>query len=349
MQIDRLGWDIGGAHLKAAAMFQGQLVAVFQEPCPLWLGLEHFHLAAQLILARCKPSTDCIHAVTMTGELVDSFPNREVGVLGLVAALGQHVDLNLAYVFAGPLGFIPAAVVRVEQVPAIASANWLATAYWAAQKTGSGLLVDIGSTTTDFMLFDQGQVLTKGYSDYERMREEELVYTGVVRTSLMVLAEKAPFEGDWIGLMAEHFATAADVYRLTGELPEHGDQSATADGAEKSQLDSARRVARLLGRDVESASAEAWRQLAFYFREQQLKLLQQASYRHLSRGLLAADSPLIGAGIGRFLVQELASRLQRPFLDFAQLFPAHSPVQGFTLADCAPAVAVACLMQNAHA
>ncbi len=349
MAIDLIGWDIGGAHLKAAAFAKGQIVAVTQEPCPLWLGVERFHAAADTILGRWRLAPHCRHAITMTGELVDLFANREEGVFGLLQALRKHVLESELKVFAGPLGFLAADSVKPEHVSAIASANWLATGYATAFMVEQGLLIDIGSTTTDFLVLHQGKVLTQGYTDFERMRHGELIYTGVVRTSLMAVAQSVPFEGEWVGLMAEHFATTADVYRLTGELAGHADQAATADGGDKSVEASARRIARLLGRDLESADAIAWKRLACYFRERQLALLLDASHRQLSRGLLEPGAPFIGAGVGRFLVQELARRLGLPYLDFADLFPTNCLAAGFHLADCAPAVAVACLERQTHA
>lgn len=369
MAIELIGWDIGGAHLKAAALADGEIVSAIQQPCPLWLGLEHFHAAAHAILEEMPPAPGCRHAVTMTGELVDLFANREAGVFGLLRALGEQVPPASIQVFAGTNGFLNAASVRAEDVPAIASANWLATGYYVASKREQALLIDIGSTTTDLLVLRDGAVLTQGYTDCERLRHGELVYSGAVRTSLMALGPTAPLEGEWLGVMAEHFATTADVYRLTGELPGHADQSATADGADKSPEASARRIARLLGRDVESADSAAWRRLAGYFRERQLALLTDVCHRQLSRGLLTPAAPFIGAGVGRFLVQELARRLRHPYLDFADLFPARVPVQPnptgvqglpctspqtlarqalHSWADCAPAVAVACLARQAH-
>lgn len=364
MAIDLIGWDIGGAHLKAAALDGGQLAAALQQPSPLWLGLEHFHSAARAILDEMPPAPGCRHAVTMTGELADLFENREQGVFGLLQAMGEQVPKAALQVFAGPRGFLNAEEVRPEDAPAIASANWLATGYFAAPRVEQALLVDLGSTTTDLLVLRGGEVLTQGYTDSERLRREELVYSGTVRTSLMALAQTAPLEGEWLGVMAEHFATTADVYRLTHELPEHADQSTTADGMEKTLEASARRIARLLGRDAESLDLAAWQRLAKYFRERQLAKLLDACHRQLSRGLLDHGAPLIGAGVGRFLVQELARRLAHPYLDFADLLPSQPGVQGSTCTntpspagpaphrvadDCAPAVAVAYLARQAYA
>jgi len=349
VNCDLIGWDIGGAHLKAAALKGDQLVAVIQKPCPLWLGLEHFHAAARAILDETGAGPGCRHAVTMTGELADVFKNREEGVFGLLQALSQQVPAESIRVFAGAKGFLRIACLDIQAVPAIASANWLATGFHAASRLEQGLLIDLGSTTADLLVLRDGEVLTRGYTDYERLRYEELVYCGVVRTSLMSLAQTAPLAGEWIGLMAEHFATTGDLYRLTGELPEHADLMPTADGGEKTWEASARRLARLVGRDLESADSEAWRRLAEYFRERQLARLAEACHRQWSLGRLNCHAPVIGAGIGRFLVQELARRFGHPYLDFADLLPIHAIPSAFHAADCAPAVAVAYLARHRHA
>ena len=52
-----LGWDIGGAHLKAALLNpQGQIQQVFQQACPLWKGLNELHSAFTQILQQINPN-----------------------------------------------------------------------------------------------------------------------------------------------------------------------------------------------------------------------------------------------------------------------------------------------------
>jgi len=346
MNAELIGWDIGGAHLKAAASAGGRIFAVGQKPCPLWQGLHHLHAAVEEILKEMSPVPGCRHTVTMTGELVDRFANREEGVFSLIRAMEAHCASGSLLIFAGRAGFLEPGAIDSRHIPDIASANWLATGFYAASRIPDALLIDIGSTTTDVLLLQAGEVQMRGYTDFERMRYDELIYSGIVRTPLMALAKCAPFEGEWVGLMAEHFATTADVYRLCGELPEHADQMPAADGGEKSVPASARRIARLLGRDVESAEPGAWQRTARFFRERQLGCIAMACERQLSRGLLSRQAPFIGAGVGRFLVQELAARLQHPYLDFTDLFPMHASGDGFQIADCAPAAAVAVLAQR---
>jgi hypothetical protein len=55
---------------------------------------------------------------------------------------------------------------------------------------------------------------------------------------------------------------------------------------------------------------------------------------------------LVGAGVGRFLLRELAKNLALPYLDFSDLLPCALPASELAIADCAPALAVAALLIN---
>jgi probable H4MPT-linked C1 transfer pathway protein len=245
-------------------------------------------------------------------------------------------DLRL---YAGRHGFVAAAEKHWQ---AVASANWHASARFVATRRPQALFIDIGSTTTDIVPLRGGQVEAVGYTDDERLVSEELIYTGATRTPVMAVAESVPFGGQRQRVMAEHFATMADVYRLTGALPEDADQLPTADGRGKTAADSARRLARMLGRDLQAGNLVDWRRLAAHLAERQLQTLQAAIDRVLSRGLLPDDAPIVGAGVGRFLLRPLAERLRRPYLDFASLIEGEPATREWA-ARCAPAAAVAIL------
>jgi probable H4MPT-linked C1 transfer pathway protein len=189
-------------------------------------------------------------------------------------------------------------------------------------------------------------VLAEGYSDYQRLISQELIYTGIVRTAVMAVAQSAQDEGKEIGLMAEYFATMADVYRITGELNEQHDQTDTADGAEKTVAASAKRLARMIGRDYTNSELSRWQHFAENIRSQQLAKIQSVCKSHIARGELPDDSPVIGAGIGRFLVKQIAENIGHPYVDFSDLFSETRNFSGYDAADCAPAVAVAYLAMS---
>ena len=335
-----IGWDIGGAHLKAALWRDGRIEAVRQIPCTLWLGIHHLSDAWRSIAALFGAPGS--HAVTMTGELAEIFSSRQEGVAAIcrtVAALAGEADVRF---YAGPRGFVrePDAVQGWQNV---ASANWHASATLVGRHWPEALFIDIGSTTTDIIPIANGIPKPRGYTDAERLETGELVYTGVMRTSLMALAGEAPFEGRWQRGMAEKFATTADIYRLTGELASDDDSYPASDGRTKSAEDCRARIARMLGRDAGDAKAAAWLQVAHFFRQRQLQLIDRAVAQVLSAGATGAMTPFLGAGAGDFLVQDLARRWQRPGASSTQYIPVSQGECRRQAGVCAPAVAVALL------
>ena len=338
-----IGWDVGGAHLKAARLAAtGHVERVLQLPCPLWQGLEHFETVLRQTLSELGPAP--LHAVTMTGEMADLFPNRREGVARIVAALRQRLsDVDLRF-YAGVEGFVAAdrAAAAWQQ---IASANWRASGAVVAARVPVGSFIDIGSTTTDILVVRDGRVLAHGGDDGARLVTGELVYTGVVRTPVMVLADRVPFEGEWVPVMAELFATTADVHRLTGRLPERADQHPAADGGDKTVAGSARRLARMIGRDVESAPLESWRGLADWLAAAQVRRIQDAWARLRAQAGISEEAPLVLAGVGRFLAPDLTRGSGRACSDFGCLVSIEEAERD-RASDCAPAVAVAWLARQ---
>ena len=158
----------------------------------------------------------------------------------------------------------------------------------------------------------------------------------------MAIASAVPFKGERQPLVAELFATMADVHRLTGALADDADQLPAADGGSKGLTASARRLARMVGCDLEDEEMDGWRRLARHLAGVQMAMLQGALQRALSRGLLDDEAPIIGAGVGRFLARDLAGAMGRAYVDFSTLIEGEANVREWA-ARCAPAVAVALL------
>jgi (4-(4-[2-(gamma-L-glutamylamino)ethyl]phenoxymethyl)furan-2-yl)methanamine synthase len=299
-----IGWDIGGAHVKAAWCVRGVVQDAAQWPCPLWQGLEHLEHALAAARERWPQLDDAEHAVTMTGEMVDLFPHREAGVAGIADLLARR--LPGPRFFAGDGGW-PGAAEAGAAWAGIASANWLATARHAALvfEGDEGLLVDIGSTTTDLVAFRRGRVLSDARSDAARLASGELVYHGVVRTPLCALARRIGWRGQRLNVMNELFATTADVYRLTGELDVAHDQQPSADGAPKDTAHTHARLARMVGLDARDGRPDEWLTFALAWRGEQLAVLRSELERVAAAHALAPHALAVGAGCGAFLVPEL--------------------------------------------
>jgi probable H4MPT-linked C1 transfer pathway protein len=330
-----IGWDIGGAHLKAARIENGRIVSALQVALPLWQGLHEAESAFDEAQARVGHAD--VNAVTMTGELCDIFPTHAEGVAALAALAGRRLAEPLFY--AGRAGFVPQDRVAAHAVD-IASANWHASASAVAAVHPNAVFADMGSTTTDLIPIAGAEVAARGYSDAERLAHGELVYAGVVRSYLFAGISRAPFEGGWVNLMNEWFAGMGDVYRILGELPEGVDVMQTADNRDKSVGSSRARLARMIGRDSGDADEASWRRLARFFADSQARQIEQSLHLVLSRGVVPEEAPIVGAGIGRFVIERIAARFGRPFVPFETLFNA-TPECARAVSDCAPAAAVA--------
>jgi probable H4MPT-linked C1 transfer pathway protein len=340
-----MGWDVGGAHLKAVLINdQGHVLAAKQVYCPLWKGLNELASAIDSILLEMHAEA---HAVTMTGELADIFPDRHTGVLAISQTMQRKLSADKRDVvikfFAGNQGFVD--INTVEQVTSdMASMNWLASIHYLAKKVPQAIFIDIGSTTTDIALVCDGIPKVQGLTDATRMQFDELVYTGVVRTPLMALAQKIAFSGQLVNIAAEHFATTADVYMLTGDLGLDDNMADTADGASKDIASSARRIARMIGWDAQDAPLTAWVKLAHAFKHAQLNLVRQALLTKLSSEQKDnANLQLIGAGAGEFLTESLAQQLGIQYRSVSDFIFAESMLVKHMAKVCFPAFAVASL------
>jgi (4-(4-[2-(gamma-L-glutamylamino)ethyl]phenoxymethyl)furan-2-yl)methanamine synthase len=334
-----IGWDIGGAHLKAARAEGGRIVEAVQVASPLRFGLER--LGQSFAEAKAAMGSAGRHVVTMTGELADTFESRADGVAALAAVAVRELGRDQVTFYGGRSGWIAPDAVDAHAHD-IASANWHASAALVARRLGTALFMDMGSTTTDIIPVVAGAVAARGYTDAERLSSGELVYTGLVRSFVMATSSAAPFAGRWTGLVHENFANLGDVHRILGTLPDGADQMMTADGRDKTLAASRARLARMVGRDVADAGAAAWTGLARFLAEAQIRAVHDGAMLVLSSGQLGDDAPIVGAGSGAAVLREVARRLGRAFRAFDDCLDA-APAARSLASQCAPAAALAAL------
>jgi probable H4MPT-linked C1 transfer pathway protein len=351
------GWDIGGAHVKACVLREGRVAEVMQWACPLWQGMEHLERVLHLARAQWPRLGDSAQAITMTGEMTDLFEHREDGVRRIAATLASVLSPaapDALHFFAGEGRWCGLADVG-EHWERIASANWLATAWHAAQCIDEGVLIDIGSTTTDLIAFRGGRVLATCRSDAERLASGELVYHGVVRTPLCALGPRIAWQGRELNVMNEFFATTADVYRLTGELDPAHDQHPSADNAPKDLPATRRRLARMIGLDEREAAPADWLAFAQAWRRRQVDEIAGQLRRVIDAQGLAESAVALGAGCGDFLLADVVAQAGRLRTcrhygcDVARIAANARPdaaTAELWAQVCAPAVAVAALFDR---
>jgi (4-(4-[2-(gamma-L-glutamylamino)ethyl]phenoxymethyl)furan-2-yl)methanamine synthase len=301
-----IGLDIGGANIKTAHE-DGQARTV---PFEVWKRPDELG-GAIAAAAAALPASDWA-AVTMTAELCDCYPTKAVGVNAVLDAVVTGIPGRSIAVWGIDGEFHSVAEAR-RQPHMTAAANWLALANLAAQSIPEfrGLLVDIGSTTTDLIALDRGHVSARGRSDTERLQTGELVYAGVRRTPVCALATELPLRGAATGLAAEIFASTLDVYLTLGDIAANPSDLSTADGRPATVEAARDRLARMVGADRDGFSEEDARAFA--------RAADECLIHRLTLAAERATGPTIGrptaavvAGSGEFLARRLARRVIEP-------------------------------------
>jgi len=300
-----LGIDVGGANLKIIGLNKKKKVNfVSQEKCEIWRGLSDFDKKMSKIKKIISNKT--VIGVTMTAEMCDNFKKRKKGVLKIVKHIRRCLKKNI-YFWENVKNECFSINPSYKNV---ASMNWLATGKFVAKRMSNAIVIDLGSTTTDFIFIRKNQIINKGFSDFKRILFSELIYTGFTRTPLFGIANKLNFNKKDYFVLPENFANVADVYRVLKKASSKIDLFDTMDGRSKSFLNSCRRVARNFGFDYQNDKRKLVLNLCKEIEKVQFGSIVD-SVRHKLRKYKVSkkEISLITCGIGKdFLYEKLSKK-----------------------------------------
>jgi hypothetical protein len=273
--------------------------------------------------------------VVMTGELCDCFKTRKEGVLYLKNVVsdtfGRVKFFNTDCVFKNSF--------NVDRNPlSFSSTNWLASAKFISEEYKDVIFVDLGSTTTDVIPIVGGEIKANK-TDFGRLKNGELIYSGILRTAIPSLLEKVKIGGEKCRTCSEVFAITADAYYLLGcitkedytcESPNHYAFTTEEDKKEeKSRISAMRRLARVVCSDPEEIGEDGAMCIAEQVKKAQLNELIASMERIKDRYGL---EEVVLTGIGDFLTKEASFALNIDFLslssrygkEISAAFPAYS-------------------------
>ncbi|MCJ7443571.1 MAG: hydantoinase [Methanotrichaceae archaeon] len=308
-----LGIDIGGANTKAASSDGSFIKSIY---LPLWRGAELEGWLRRF--AELKPEAV---AVVMTGELVDCFENKMMGIRRIKAVVEEAFKCPL--LFWGVDGFDP------EDIRELSGANWSASANFIAHEIGDCLFVDMGSTTIDLIPIKGTYLASR--TDFLRLANGELVYTGLLRTCLGNLLPFARIKGNVVRTSPELFAIAADAYLALQEISLEEYSCDTPDGAGKDRTSALRRLARCVCADLEEIGEEGALAIADQVCDQQFRLIVDAIHYQANKHNL---SRIVAAGIGERVISRAARFLGMGILGLSEIY-------GRNISEIFPAFAVA--------
>ena len=298
-----LALDIGGANLKVA---DGQGFAA-SHPFALWKDKNRLAWELRAAIAESPPHDHLV--VTMTGELADCFASKAEGVKFILQAVHEAADgrHTRVYLVDGSLVSLNVALTR----PLLAaSSNWHALGRYCGRFAAHrpAWLIDIGSTTVDFIPLLDGLPAVAGTTDIDRLLAGQLVYTGIERSPVCALVQTVPYRGQDCPVAQEVFATTRDVYLLLDDLPESPDDRHTADHQPATRDAACRRMARMLSANETQFGLEDATACARHVAHEQLMMLLGAARRVLQD----VDPPpavAVLSGHGEFLARRLLQAL----------------------------------------
>jgi len=281
-----LALDIGGANTKKIFYDSGRILSEIHY-FPLWKRKSELTKFLESLKAKCD-----VTAITMTGELSDVFSSKKEGAR-FIAESCEKVFKNAFYLTSEKK------LIKFKEIKnflCVASANWLASVYLLEKKFKQGLLIDIGSTTTDLIPF--GEKIKHAKSDLERLVKGQLIYTGFLRTPASSIVKEVPYKQKKISVSSEYFAIAADVYNviLNGKIDYFVE---TPDRRGKTVKESKRRIARLFCADLDEIGESEILKICSYVAEEQINYLSKkikkvAKEHKLHRAYIAGTGKYLG-------------------------------------------------------
>jgi len=325
-----IGWDIGGAHIKAAKIdFKKQTSRTKQIYSPIWKNLNYLKKSIKLIKKKLGKTN--YHAITMTAELSDIFPDRKNGVKHIVNLSSKILGEKNIF-FYSKKNFLKKKT-AIKKTFELNSMNWHATASFISNFFPNCILVDIGSTTTDIIPIKNKEIISKGTNDYQRLKSSELIYLGVLRTPIQAVEKKK-------NLINENFANLSDVYRVLNKIPRTVDLLPTLDNKTKNKHDSARRIARIFGKDYKKNHFLKWKRTACQIEDEHLKILKRVVNKIEKKNFLK-KVPIIGAGIGEFLVKRIYNK-KKYFSFYSKI----NHIKKIKAINCESAISVALILNS---
>jgi len=322
-----VGWDIGGVNLKAALVeLLGSKIEEFKIQAkfyPMWLKeLEKLpdiisEIYSTLILE--KPDK---HAITMTAELSDAFYTKREGVAHILNSFKKVFSEKKCHVLTVDGRFVSIDE-AINNPLLVAASNWVATCHLVAKYVPNGIMIDIGSTTTDIIPILNGKIATDSKTDLDRLIKGELVYTGSLRATIPSIIRKVSVKGKNCRISFEKFALIADVHLILGNITRKQYNCDTADGRENDLENAYARLSRIVCADIEMLTKEEIKEIAKEIYLQQLEQIKDGIKQVVGTIENAQDLrfPIVVTGLGKdFLAKKAVTDLgYKKIIDFDSL------------------------------
>ncbi|MHA1791374.1 MAG: hydantoinase/oxoprolinase family protein [Promethearchaeota archaeon] len=328
-----VAFDIGGVNIKCSSIANREIHRLIHETFstktyfPLWKNsifnlkrvlreIMEKHLSFHL--ERENMSVFDVHVCSsITGELSDAFDSKKEGIHVITTALDDAIEeeRTLAKIdgrfamfqfhdalFVGLDGILYSKQDAINNHRKVSAANWYATARWVASFIEDGILLDCGSTTTDIIPIISNEVQAIGASDLERLQFGELVYTGMLRSTIPSIAHEVPVNDILTPISFEKFSIIADAHLILNNINEEDYDCETADGRPKDVIHAMKRLSRIVCEDFNKLGEKTIIEIARFLIQKQREKIEKGVNKVLGRlkeqGIIPSNLACIVTGLG---------------------------------------------------
>ena len=312
-----IGWDIGGANIKATRIKANQNLNKLNPKkinryFEFWQEKRDLVAVLKEIYQKLGPAD--YFALTMTAELSDTFTTKKEGVIYIIKAFQQAFPKLKTYILTTTGNLISPSKALASPLT-VAAANWIGSASYIADFYPNLIYTDLGSTTTDIIPIINGEIYTNSRNDISRLSSGELLYLGALRTNLSSLVEQVPWQGNLVSITRELFAITGDLHLVLGYIKPDDYTVSTPDGKGKDVLAAQNRIARLVGGDQQLLKPAEIKLIAKYIFAKELSLIKDSILKVYSNINPELNLPLMPTGKGRFLLEIVAQELNLKTID----------------------------------
>lgn len=280
-KIKIIGWDIGGANIKATKIIYNQAkrkvesIKSTSSFFAMWDKKQNPLTIIEEIYQKLDGAD--YFAITMTAELADRFSSKIEGINFIINLFRDNYVEQKLYFYNNQAQLINIKKLQsennLEKLMSLAAANWSVSAAFAAEFKENFILFDLGSSTIDLIPVKNHKIAAAARTDVERLKAGELIYLGLLRSNLSNLVKKIPFQGQMVDVINEYFASTADLHLLKDVIGLDEYTVSPADNGKKTKKAAKARIARMISLDLNLISEANLMLIIDYIYEQELTLI----------------------------------------------------------------------------
>ncbi len=308
-----LGVDIGGAHIKIVGLDQSKNICLVKyRKCYLWRDPKKLKQEITFINSLSN-NKDVFCGITMTAELCDIFPDRLTGARIILKECKKIKFKTFLYCNSEKI-FNKFHSINLTK---FISMNWHSIGRYLENFVNNAIVIDFGSTTTDFICIKNGEIMNKAFNDFTRLLNGEILYTGLIRTPIFAIKKNIKYKSKKFTIIPEYFSNTSDVYRINKKIKKEFDIDDETDFSDKNVIGSYKRIARSFGMDYQSNDKLFIKKLSEDIMDEQLKMIHKNTKKVMNKFKMKKDTLIILSGIGQEVLKELFKNKKiKPLEDF---------------------------------